>query len=162
MGTLKGFRFVAIVAAVAATTLGAGGGSPKSDEGDEKDEAVVLYEAGVALVESGNYDNARKKFESAAKVKKDDPDILNMLAYTQRKTGRLDDALETYAKALDEREKFPQAREYLGEAHLQAALEQLGILRSYGADGEKEAESLVQAFRAAIDAIESGSPRFRR
>jgi len=52
-----------------------------------------------------------------------------MLAFTQRKTGHLDDAFRNYRRALEISRPFPQAREYLGEAHIQAALQQVEILR---------------------------------
>ena len=78
-----------------------------------------------------------------------DPDILNMLAYSQRKLGRTDEAIVNYHKALALRARFPEAREYLGEAYLQAALEQLRILKTYGADGEEGREELIEAFKEA-------------
>jgi hypothetical protein len=76
-----------------------------------------------------------------------------MIAYTQRKTGKLDDAFENYHKALGMRPKFPEAREYLGEAHIQAALLQIDILREYGKDGETELAQLVSVLRRAAETL---------
>jgi tetratricopeptide (TPR) repeat protein len=103
----------------------------------------------MALVEEGKFEDALKRFENAHKKRKKDPDILNMLAYTQRKLGNLEDAFKNYEKALSIQPRFPQAREYLGEAHLQAALLQIKTLRGYGKDGEKELAKLVRAFQEA-------------
>ena len=50
-----------------------------------------------------------------------------MLAFSERKQGNLDEAFEYYAKALALRPKFPEAREYLAEAHIQAALKELKL-----------------------------------
>jgi len=150
-------RLFTLTLLLAAGSVGLiGAGSSDSDDSDKKDDATAFFDAGMTLAKAGSFDAARKKFEAANKARKNDPDILNMLAYTQRKTDRLDEAFETYARALDKRSKFPQAREYLGEAHLQAALEQVGVLRSYGDEGAEHAESLIAAFHAAIEAIESG------
>ena len=113
------------------------------------DKAAEYYNQGLALVEAGDFEKAVKQFEKADKERQDDPEILNMLAFTQRKTGKLDKAFENYARALELRPDFPQAREYLGEAHLQALLEQVRLLGTYGPKGEKELGQLRDAFAKA-------------
>ena len=107
------------------------------------------YAMGMDAVKKGDFTNARNFFEQAVRAKKDDPDALNMLAYTQRKTGRLQDAFVNYAKALELRPNFPQAREYLGEAHVQAALLELDALKAAGADGDKFVKQLSFALQQA-------------
>ena len=67
--------------------------------------------------------------------------------------GQVDEALGTYGEALKERPRFPQAREYLGEAYLQAALREMEILRSYGPLGAKELRDLEKAFLEAASQI---------
>jgi tetratricopeptide (TPR) repeat protein len=124
----------------------------ESKEQKEPDKATRLYDEGRALAEASMHAEAMKKFEAANKERPNDPEILNMLAFTQRKVGQLDAAFENYRKALSLRERFPEAREYLGEAHVQAALEQARVLQGYGADGEKDLAELVAAFaRAAVE-----------
>ena len=77
---------------------------------------------------------------------------VTQITVVEPEPGKLDEAFKNYDKALSVRERFPQAREYLGEAHVQAALEQARLLQSYGADGEKDLAGLVAAFaRAAVD-----------
>ena len=117
-------------------------------------EAADLFRKGAESVKIGKYEEAVKLFESANGKDKNNPEILNMLAYSKRKLGRLDEALENYGQALKLRPKFPQAREYLGEAHLQALLLQLQTLESYGAEGAKEAEKLKQSLLAAAAKIQ--------
>ena len=140
-----------------------GGGDRTEDAGAAEqrgpDEADQLYQRGLELAKEQKFEEALARFEQANKKRKKDPEILNMLAFCQRKTGDLEKAFENYAKALEIRPKFPQAREYLAEAHLQAALQQLEILRGYGADGEKERAELVTAMRrlSAEVAAEPGS-----
>ncbi|HMB70783.1 MAG TPA: tetratricopeptide repeat protein [bacterium] len=127
-----------------------GGGASKSDPASESkgpDEADQLYERGLELAKEQKFEEALARFEQANKKRKKDAEILNMLAFCQRKTGDLDAAFENYGKALEIQPRFPQAREYLAEAHLQAALRELEILRGYGAEGEKETEELVTAIR---------------
>lgn len=123
--------------------------APSGSEKEEKDKATKYYEEGVKLAEDGDFDKAIDRFERANRERENDADILNMLAFTQRKLGRLDDAFENYARALEIRPDFPQAREYLGEAYIQAALEQVKILRGYGSKGEQELAQLMAAFEEA-------------
>jgi tetratricopeptide (TPR) repeat protein len=140
-----------------------GGADRERDTGGEEaegpDEADQLYARGMELAEEGKFEEALVRFEQAGKKRKKDPEILNMLAFCQRKTGDLESAFENYARALEIKPKFPQAREYLAEAHLQAALAQLEILRGYAPEGEQERAELVAAIRrmAAEVAAEPGS-----
>jgi hypothetical protein len=75
--------------------------------------------------------------------------VLNMLAHSQRMLGMIDDAIENYKKALSLRPIFPQAREYLGEAYIQAALREIEILKNYGSSGDEFRNDLVSALKAA-------------
>ena len=147
------------MATVRARGSGGGGGGDggssqsTSQTGGERDEADLMYARGMELVEKGDYEEARKRFEKAHKKRKKDPEFLNMLAYTERKTGRMEKAFEHYEKALDLRPEFPEAREYLGEAHLQAALLQVEILRGYGSEGKSEYDELVAALKRAAETL---------
>lgn len=123
-------------------------GSP--DRSNAKDDAPpAAYEMGMKLVEQGDFEKARKAFETAQRKAPRDPDVLNMLAYSQRKTGQLDRAIATYQRALKQRPRFPQAREYLAEAYLQAALRELETLEGYGEEGAKERDQVIRALEAA-------------
>jgi Tfp pilus assembly protein PilF len=144
---------------LAASTGGGAAQDAGSAEQQGPDEADQLYQRGLELAKEQKFEEALARFEQANKKRKKDPEILNMLAFCQRKTGHLEKAFENYAKALEIRPKFPQAREYLAEAHLQAALAQLEILRGYGADGEKARGELLAAMRrlSAEVSAEAGS-----
>jgi tetratricopeptide (TPR) repeat protein len=119
----------------------------------EQDEAAQMYARGMELVEKGEYEEARERFEQANKKRKNDPEFLNMLAYTQRKTGEMEKAFENYEKALKIQPEFPQAREYLGEAHLQAVLLQVETLRGYGDKGKQDYDELVAALKRAAETL---------
>ena len=102
------------------------------------------YNRGMQLVEKGKFIEARMAFELARRLTPTQPDVLNMLAYTQRKTGALDIAIKNYKSALRQRPDFPQAREYLGEAYLQAALRELTALERAGASAQNEYAALLR------------------
>ena len=133
-----------------------GGGASAGAMTPFEDQATSLYNEGLRLSRNGDFEKARDLFERANRVKKNDPDVLNMLAYTQRKTGRIDDAFENYGKALKLRPRFPRAHEYLAEAHLQAALMELDTLKSFGSEGAEDARQLVEAIRQAAATANAG------
>ena len=141
----------AVVLAGTFAVVEASGSSKPKKSTDEAgaDKVAKLYAEGEGLVWAGKYDEALAVFKKAHKQDKKNPDVLNLLAYTQRKTGDLDGALENYHKALKLKPHFPEAREYLGEAYIQAALRQVEALRGYGTEGQKELTELTQAFKKA-------------
>lgn len=112
-------------------------------------ETISLYDQGLAATQANDYQKALPIFEAALSQDPDNPDVLNMLAHTQRKIGMLDEAVDNYKKALSLRPKFPEAHEYLGEAYVQAALREVEVLKSYGNDGKEELEDLSEAIKDA-------------
>ena len=115
-------------------------------------KAADLFQKGKQAVDAKDFVAAEKYFAEANRLASKNPDTLNMLAFSQRKLGKFDDAFANYNKALKLRPRFPEAREYLGEAHIQAALREIETLKSYGADGKEELEDLVKALRDAAAA----------
>ena len=122
-------------------------GNPKRADADAGPPAE--YAKGLAQVEAGDFEAVVTSFEQALRKSPRDADIVNMLAYSQRKSGQIDRAIHTYQKALKLRPRFPQAREYLAEAYLQAALRELETLEGYGEDASKERDQLIRALEAA-------------
>lgn len=139
---LMGFIFLggAIVATVAADTAGGG-------KGDR--QAAQLFSQGMAAINAKQYARAATFFTKANDYKANDPDILNMLAYSHCKLSNLDEAFTHYNTALKIRPRFPEAREYLGEAHIQGTLKQIKILQSYGIEAKHETEELIDSLRRA-------------
>ena len=148
----------ALLTVVFSQSLKAAGTSPKpttsksSAQGQEA-KTQGFYKQGMAAAKAEDYDTAYDYFMRDYRQDAENPDILNMLAYSQRKRGNLDEAFKYYESALKLRPQFPQAREYLGEAHIQAALEQIKVLQSYGSEADHELEDLVEAFRAAAEKL---------
>lgn len=114
-------------------------------------------ETGKQALKQNNYEKAAEQFSEVVQDNPRDADALNMLAYSQRKLGRLDEAIANYKKALEIRPRFPAAREYLGEAYLQAALKQLETLESYGEDAGKHRDDLKMAIKQAAKKLETAT-----
>lgn len=117
-------------------------------------QAQQLYEQGKASVGQKDFTAALRLFTQANRLNANDADILNMLAYSHRKLGRLDDAFTYYRRALKLRPRFAEAREYLGEAHIQAAVREIKILQGYGNEGREQAEELIEALKKAVATFE--------
>ena len=140
---------VVVTAAGVGGAIAAGSGSKETPPETPVDAATQSYQEGLKAVEKQDFEAALGHFERANKSRKNDAATLNMMGYTQRKLGRLDDAFKSYAKALEIKPEFPQAREYLAEAHLQAAMEQMRHLREAGTSAQAEVTMLLDAFAKA-------------
>ncbi|MGD9537446.1 MAG: tetratricopeptide repeat protein [Alphaproteobacteria bacterium] len=108
------------------------------------------YEAGQELVESGDFAGARDAFEQAARLDPTDADAFNMLAYSQRRLGQLDDAFDNYGKALALDPEHKGAHEYIGEAYLmvgdlEKAEAHLATLMALCPDGCEESRMLGES-----------------
>ena len=114
---------------------------------------LSLYQQGLQATKANDFEKARDLFQQALDQDPYNPDILNMLAHSLRKLGKIDDAIDDYRKALAIRPDFPEAREYLGETYVQAALQQLDTLKSYGDSAKEEIEDLGEALADAAKKI---------
>jgi tetratricopeptide (TPR) repeat protein len=105
-------------------------------------QTVSLYDQGLAASQANDFQKALPLFEQALRNDPNNPDVLNMLAHSQRKIGLIDESIVNYKKALELRPRFPEAHEYLGEAYIQAAMREVETLKNYGNDGKEEWEDL--------------------
>jgi len=76
-----------------------------------------LYMQGRALAKSGKYAKAIELLKTADQT---DPQVLNYLGYSYRKSGDLMTGIEYYKLALAIDPNFVLAREYLGEGYVKA------------------------------------------
>jgi tetratricopeptide (TPR) repeat protein len=127
--------------------------SDSGNSGASNQAELSLYQQGLQATKAGDFEKARDLFQQALDQDPNNPDILNMLAHSQRKLGKIDDAIDNYKKALAIKPNFPEAREYLGETYVQAALQQLDILKSYGDSAKEEIEDLGEALVDAAKKI---------
>jgi tetratricopeptide (TPR) repeat protein len=102
------------------------------------------------MIEDEKYQDAIVELQRMLKEKPEDADVLNLLAYSQRKSKRFDEALVNYQKALNIEPKHRRANEYLGELYLQLgqldkAQERLQVLDKACFFGCKEFDKLEKA-----------------
>ena len=134
---------------------GDGGGSSYSN--------VSMYDQGIKLVKRAGklekkdkadkakklYNQAFKKFEKAFKEDKKNPDILNYLGFTSRKSGNFTEAEDYYLKGLSLDPKHNGINEYLGELYVQTdridkANERLEILKGCNCKEYQELELIIK------------------
>ncbi len=104
------------------------------------------------LIEAEKFDQAIDKLGKALEKDPQDADLLNLMAFSNRKLGRFDSAMEYYQKALAIEPDHRGANEYLGELYLQLgqldkAEERLEILDKECFFGCREFDKLEQAIK---------------
>lgn len=154
LGAAAALLLAGLIAGSYASGTGSADNWPGHKLESDSETAASLYDKGVLADKAGDNKAALKYFARAYDMDKRNPDIINMLAHSKRKAGRINEAIEDYWTALKLRPRFPEAREYLGEAYIQGALKEIETLKSYGKDGEEQREDLVKAFKDAAAGLE--------
>jgi tetratricopeptide (TPR) repeat protein len=110
-------------------------------------EGDAAYLDAVAHINLADYDTALARLDRAALAFGPHPDVLTYIGFANRKSGRYEAALASYAAALAINPDHVGANEYLGEYHvergdLDAARLQLARVEAVCAFGCPEAEEL--------------------
>jgi predicted Zn-dependent protease len=100
------------------------------------------YVRAKSLVDAGDYAAALPKLSALEMQSPNDPDILNLIGFSMRKTGHPDQALGYYDRALAQNPEHLGANEYLGELYLEMkqpakAAERLAVLEKACGDCEE-------------------------
>ena len=152
-------KFITLLLTLLITTNAFAAGSDNSSSSSEQS----LYDEGIKLVKRAGkletkdklekakklYSQAFKKFDKAYLKDKKNPDILNYLGYTSRKSGNFSAAEDYYLKGLSINPKHNGINEYLGELYVQTnridkANERLEILKNCNCDEYKELELIIK------------------
>ena len=138
------------------SVLGAGSDSSDSSETALYDQAVQLVKRAGKLEKKDKVEKAKKlytqafkKLNTAYKSDKKNPDILNYMGFTSRKTGNFKEAEDYYLKGLDLDPKHNGINEYLGELYVQTnridkANERLAVLKNCNCDEYQELELIIK------------------
>ena len=133
-----------------------------SDSSSETSDAA-LYDEAVKLVKRAGklekkdkgekakklYSQAFKKLNKAYKSDKKNPDILNYMGFTSRKTDNFKEAENYYLKGLDLDPKHNGINEYLGELYVQTdridkANERLAVLKNCNCEEYQELQLIIK------------------
>ena len=114
-----------------------------SSSGSSSSMNESLYEDAVKLVKRAG------KLEKAHKTDKKNPDILNYMGFTTRKTGNFEKAEKFYLKGLSIKPNHNGINEYLGELYVQTnridkANERLEVLKNCNCKEYAELELIIK------------------
>jgi tetratricopeptide (TPR) repeat protein len=143
------------------TNLMAAGSDSSSGSSSNKGEsfyedAVKLVKRAGKLEKKDKTDKAKKlyaqafdKLEKAYKSDKKNPDILNYMGFTSRKTGNFEKAEKFYLEGLSIKPNHNGINEYLGELYVQTnridkANERLEVLKSCNCKEYSELELIIK------------------
>ncbi len=109
----------------------------KLEEKNKADRATKLYV------------KALEKLEQAYKTDRNNPDILNYLGFTLRKTGKLKEAEKYYLAGLKIKPNHNGINEYLGELYvktgrMQLAKERLEVLKNCNCEEYDELKKVIE------------------
>ena len=95
------------------------------------------------------YIKALKKLQKAYKNDKNNPDILNYLGFTLRKTGKLNEAEKYYLEGLKIKPDHNGINEYLGELYvntgrIELAKERLAVLKNCNCEEYSELKEVIE------------------
>jgi tetratricopeptide (TPR) repeat protein len=146
--TLISLLLLSIMSVTSGPAFADGGGS-----GSKRDSQLTPFKK---LIDDEKYEMAISELKKALGESPDDADLLNLLAYSQRKLMRFDEALVNYQKALEIEPEHRGANEYLGELYLQLgqlddALERLQVLDDacfFGCGEFDELEEEIKIYRS--------------
>ena len=141
---------------VSLNVFAAGGDGGGSSEASMYDEGVKLVKRAGKLEKKDKADKAKKlyiqafkKFEKAYSKDKKNPDVLNYLGFTSRKSGNFTEAENYYLKGLSLNPKHNGINEYLGELYVQTnridkANERLEVLKTCNCKEYQELELIIK------------------
>ena len=155
--------FILLLSLILSTSLMAAGSDSSSGSSSSSSNEESLYEDAVKLVKRAGklekkdktdkakklYAQAFDKLEKAHKSDKKNPDILNYMGFTTRKTGNFEKAEKFYLEGLSIKPNHNGINEYLGELYVQTnridkAKERLEALKNCNCDEFGELELIIK------------------
>ena len=161
---MKNILIIVLSLFLSSTLMAAGSdSSSNSSSGSSSSMDESLYEDAVKLVKRAGklekkdktdkakklYAQAFNKLEKAYKSDKKNPDILNYMGFTTRKTGNFEKAEKFYLEGLSLKPNHNGINEYLGELYVQTnridkANERLEVLKSCNCKEYGELELIIK------------------
>ena len=139
--------------ASAPAAFGAGG---EDETGNGYSGGSSEFQTAAMLVKTGQYDKALPRLQKLAVSDPKNPDVFNLLGFSLRKTGDLDNAGVAYERALSLKPTHKGALEYQGELFLmrgdvggaEANLARLDDICIFGCDEERQLKAAIRDWRA--------------
>ena len=156
---MKNLLIIVFTLLLSSSLMAAGSDSSSGSSTDKEslyEDAVKLVKRAGKLEKKDKTDKAKKlysqafnKLEKAYKSDKKNPDILNYMGFTTRKTGNFEKAEKFYLEGLSLKPNHNGINEYLGELYVQTnridkANERLEVLKSCNCKEYSELELIIK------------------
>jgi tetratricopeptide (TPR) repeat protein len=156
---MKNLLVIVFTLLLSSSLMAAGSDSSSGSSSDKEslyEDAVKLVKRAGKLEKKDKTDKAKKlysqafnKLEKAYKSDKKNPDILNYMGFTTRKTGNFEKAEKFYLEGLSLKPNHNGINEYLGELYVQTnridkANERLEVLKSCNCKEYSELELIIK------------------
>ena len=156
---MKNLLVIVFTLLLSSSLMAAGSDSSSGSSSDKEslyEDAVKLVKRAGKLEKKDKTDKAKKlysqafnKLEKAYKSDKKNPDILNYMGFTTRKTGNFEKAEKFYLEGLSLKPIHNGINEYLGELYVQTnridkANERLAVLKSCNCKEYSELELIIK------------------
>jgi len=156
---MKNLLVIVFTLLLSSSLMAAGSDSSSGSSSDKEslyEDAVKLVKRAGKLEKKDKTDKAKKlysqafnKLEKAYKSDKKNPDILNYMGFTTRKTGNFEKAEKFYLEGLSLKPDHNGINEYLGELYVQTnridkANERLEVLKSCNCKEYGELELIIK------------------
>ena len=157
--SMKNLLVIIFTLLLSSSLMAAGSDSSSGSSSDKEslyEDAVKLVKRAGKLEKKDKTDKAKKlysqafnKLEKAYKSDKKNPDILNYMGFTTRKTGNFEKAEKFYLEGLSLKPNHNGINEYLGELYVQTnridkANERLEVLKSCNCKEYSELELIIK------------------
>ena len=157
--TMKNLLVIVFTLLLSSSLMAAGSDSSSGSSSDKEslyEDAVKLVKRAGKLEKKDKTDKAKKlysqafnKLEKAYKSDKKNPDILNYMGFTTRKTGNFEKAEKFYLEGLSLKPNHNGINEYLGELYVQTnqldkANERLTVLKNCNCDEYNELQLIIK------------------
>ena len=162
---MKNLLVIVFALLLSSSLMAAGSDSSSGSSSDKEslyEDAVKLVKRAGKLEKKDKTDKAKKlyaqafnKLEKAYKTDKKNPDILNYMGFTTRKTGNFEKAEKFYLEGLSLKPNHNGINEYLGELYVQTnridkANERLEVLKSCNCKEYSELELIIKTKGAKV------------
>ena len=162
---MKNLLVIVFTLLLSSSLMAAGSDSSSGSSSDKEslyEDAVKLVKRAGKLEKKDKTDKAKKlyaqafnKLEKAYKSDKKNPDILNYMGFTTRKTGNFEKAEKFYLEGLSLKPNHNGINEYLGELYVQTnridkANERLEVLKSCNCKEYSELELIIKTKGAKV------------
>ena len=156
---MKNLLVIVFTLLLSSNLMAAGSDSSSGSSSDKEslyEDAVKLVKRAGKLEKKDKTDKAKKlysqafnKLEKAYKSDKKNPDILNYMGFTTRKTGNFEKAEKFYLEGLSLKPNHNGINEYLGELYVQTnridkANERLEVLKNCNCKEYSELELIIK------------------